>query len=217
MASPGLRAEEWTPLTGCGGSILSIANRRDKVDVIMSSYRRPDGSRRRKRRTLGMDWTVLEVLTAKGVVSMCGKLHVGWSTWSVAKGDRLKRMWPDGWSYEELKMPKRKGRRGSAEAATINAPSETKLFAGLPHVIEHLTARTWDDGQPREPGTILVSTKGSTYRLIAKEPDEGMQLVVYMPSHDDAWLQLELLLGSDEAPWEPDPYGKRKAPRAKKK
>lgn len=174
----------------------------------MTSYRMPDGRRRRKRRRLGIKWTTLEILTRRGIVTMVGRLHQGWTVWDWKLGDVRRSVWPSDWSYEELKVPKRKGRRGSAEAATIVASTESRLFAGLPHLVEHISAREWDDGSPRTPGLIMIMTRGSTWQVLAKEPDEKLKLVVYMPTIDDALLQLELLLGSDEAPWEPDTYQK---------
>jgi len=62
----------------------------------------------------------------------------------------------------------------------------------------------------------VVDVVGSMWRVIAKDPDSGMQLIVYMPSLDDALLSLELLLGADEAPWEPDPYARPKGSPKKK-
>lgn len=187
------------------------------MSVVMACYRATDGMRRRKRRTLGRSWVQLEVLTRHATFVMAGKLHSGWAGWEVIFDLVRHRRYPVGWSYEELKMPKRRGRKGSDLAAAVSASPETEVLVGYPHLVEHLVSREWDDKTPRQPGMIMIMTQGSMWRMIAKEPDEGMQMVVYAASVDAALQDMELMLGTDDAPWEPDPYAKRKpAPKSKK-
>lgn len=187
------------------------------MKTYLTSYRRPDGRRRRIRKTLGRHWVVMEVLTSRGIVSMCGKKWSGWTTWSIARQHGDVRLWPDDWSYEELRTMKRKTKPGADGSGLAQASSQTKLLAGLPHLVEHLNARQYDDGAMRQTGRLFVDCVGSMWRAVAKDTDTGMQLTVFMPSVDDALLQLELLLGSDEAPWEPDAYAKTMTPRKGKK
>lgn len=112
---------------------------------------------------------------------------------------------------------KRKGKPADGSVVTAQASLRTTILAQCPHLVEHLSVRAYDDGGQRQTGRLIVDVVGSMWRCIAKDADSGMQLVVYMPSLDDALLSLELLLGADEAPWEPDPYAKPKAsPRSKK-
>lgn len=185
--------------------------------TLLTSYRRPDGRRRRPRQTLGREWVTLEVLTSAGIVAMCAKRWSGWVAWSIARAAGEVRLWPADWSYEELKSMKRKTKTGPDAAASAEASRASRLLVQLPHLLEHCSVRVYDDGLARTPGRLLVDTVGSMWRAIAKDADSGMQLVVYMPSADDVLLQLELLLGSDEAPWEPDPYAKAKNPPKSKK
>lgn len=103
---------------------------------------------------------------------------------------------------------KRKNKVTGEVMASAQASTITRMFSTLPHVVEHLAVRMYDDEKPRQTGRIILDVVGSMYRVIAKDVDSGMQLVVYMPSLDDCLLSLELLLGADEAPWEPDPYAK---------
>jgi len=65
---------------------------------VLTCYREPDGKRRRKRRTLGRRWTVVEVLTATASVVMCGKLWSGWHAWEYTKGGTRRKLWPADWS-----------------------------------------------------------------------------------------------------------------------
>jgi len=185
--------------------------------TILTSYRRPDGRRRRPRQTLGREWVTLEVLTSKGIVAMAAKQWSGWFAWSLLKESGPVRFWPDGWSYEEVKGMKRKGKATAEAAATAQASGMSKILGQFPHLVEHLNCRQYDDNAARVPGRLMVDAVGSMWRAIAKDVDSGMQLVVYMPSIDDCLTQLELLLGSDEAPWETDPYAREKTPRKKSK
>lgn len=185
--------------------------------TLLTSYRKPDGRRRRPRQTLGRDWVTLEILTSRGIVVMCGKKWSGWIAWAIAKKAGPVALWPDDWSYEELKLMKRKKAAGADAGGIASASSVTKVLHQMPHLVEHLTARQYDDGAMRQTGRLFVDCVGSMWRAVAKDVDTGMQLAVYMPSVDDALLQLELLLGSDEAPWEPDMYAKDLKPRKGKK
>lgn len=108
---------------------------------------------------------------------------------------------------------KRKNKPAEGHGVTAQASCVTRIWDQLPHLVEHLAVRVYEDGGARQPGRLIVDVVGSMWRAIAKDNDSGMQLVVYMPSLDDCLLSLELLLGADEAPWEPDPYAKQKAPK----
>jgi len=183
----------------------------------MCCYRPVDGRRRRPRATLGREWVTLEILTAKATVVIAGKIWSGYFVWEWLVERGRVSPWPEGWSYEEVKTMKRRGKATADQIVAAQASAVTKMFGQFPHLVEHLTARQYDDGSPRSPGRIMWDTVGSMFRLVAKEPDAGMQLPVIMMSMDDAFVQLELLLGTDEAPWEPDPFAKSKPAQNRKK
>lgn len=185
--------------------------------TILTRYRVPDGRRRRPRRTLGREWVTVEVLTNRATVVMAAKIWSGYFVWEWLVERGRVSPWPEGWSYEEVKTMKRRGKQTADQVVAAQANAESKMLGSLPHVIEHQTSRQYDDGTARTPGRIMWDTIGSMHRLVAKEPDARMQLVVIMMSLDDAWLQLELLLGVDEAPWEPDPFAREVGPRKGKK
>jgi len=187
------------------------------VRTVLTSYRRPDGMRRRPRQTLGAKWVTLEILTSRGIMAMCAKRWSGYVLWSWASKRGPVSVWPDDWSYEELKGMKRKGKPQESSVVTAQASTRTTMMAQCPHLVEHLAVRVYDDGQMRQTGRVMIDVIGSMWRVIAKDIDSGLQLVVYMPSLDDALLSLELLLGADEAPWEPDPYARGTGGKKSKK
>lgn len=103
-------------------------------------------------------------------------------------------------------MQRRKAQQPAADKPVPchRAPMETLLFQKLPNVMAHLAINRLDDGTPRRPGSVIVMSSGSGYRLIAKEPDEGLELEAYGETIDDAFALLELLLGTDDCPWQPE-------------
>lgn len=113
-------------------------------------------------------------------------------------------------------------RRSAATSVDVAGSSvhlaavETLLLGQYPAVVSHLAVTRWDDGQPRTPGTLLLKVIGSSWALVAKEPDECLQLQVLGQSLDDVFTLLELLLSGDQAPWEPDPWAKARQTKAKK-
>lgn len=84
------------------------------------------------------------------------------------------------------------------------AALETKLFGHLLNVLKHCAINRYDDGTPRTPGCIILRCDGSNWKLILKEPDGALQLSVVASTFDDVWCLADLLLGAEEAPWEPD-------------
>jgi len=105
---------------------------------------------------------------------------------------------------------KRKVKPSEDALATAQASMESKVFGTFPHIREHMAVRQYDDKTPRQTGSIMVNVIGSMWRVIVKDHDTQMQIVVIMPTLDDALTQAELLLGVDECPWEPDPFARQK-------
>lgn len=185
--------------------------------TLMTAYRAPDGRRRRPRQTLGREWVTLEVLTSRATIVMAAKRWSGWFVWEwlVERGRVCP--WPDDWSYSEVCEMKRKVKPTDDAVATAQASMESRVFAAFPHLREHMAVRQYDDKTSRQTGSVMMNVIGSMWRVIVKDHDTQMQVVVIMPTLDDALTQAELLLGVDECPWEPDPFARPKAsPRAKK-
>jgi hypothetical protein len=80
------------------------------------------------------------------------------------------------------------------------------LLGKLPAIREFMTATAYDDGTPRTPGYFTVRNRVIAFELTLYDPDSGSRLVVRSPAIDTMWQMAEQLLGTEEAPWEPDGY-----------
>lgn len=97
------------------------------------------------------------------------------------------------------------------------AAVETEILGRCPQVVAHLTHVAYDDGSPRQTGTVTIRIRGTTWSVEARDWDACARLVASGTSCDDAFALLDLLLGSDNAPWEPDRYLEEKKPTKKSK
>lgn len=86
------------------------------------------------------------------------------------------------------------------------AAVESNTFTKMANLIQHCCVTRYDDGDPRKPGWFTVKTMGSAWVVQVKDPDAGLQLSATAQFLDDALCLADLLLGSEEAPWEPDPF-----------
>jgi hypothetical protein len=100
--------------------------------------------------------------------------------------------------------------------ATHLAAVETKVLASFPRIIEHLVVTKLDDGASRTPGTLMLKTLGSTFIVVVKEPDDALQMSLVGPTLDDALTLAELMLGGEQAPWEPDTWQRARNTKSKK-
>lgn len=89
------------------------------------------------------------------------------------------------------------------------AAVESNVFSKLMALVAHCAVTRYDDGDPRKPGWFTVKTMGSAWIVQVKDPDAALSLTATGQTLDDALCLAELLLSSDEAPWEPDPFLKR--------
>lgn len=105
-------------------------------------------------------------------------------------------------------MKRRKAGQGSASAdgAEHLAPMETVVFDKLHQVVRHMAVTKYDDKEVRKPGWITIKTLGSSWVIQVKDPDSCLSMQVVADTLDNALALADLLLGSDEAPWEPDPF-----------
>jgi len=109
---------------------------------------------------------------------------------------------------QEAKVKKRVPNPTAPEngAFAHNASIETKLFKDCPQFVSHLTTTRYDDGTPRQPGWVSIQTRGAAWIVTVKDPDAGAKLNATGNTLDDALALAELLLSSEEAPWEVDPF-----------
>jgi len=98
------------------------------------------------------------------------------------------------------------------------AAVETDKFADLLPLVEHMSIRRYDDGDPREPGWITIKTQGSAWSVQIKDPDIACSFTAVGETLDKALATAALLLSADDAPWEPDSWlAASKTKRSKKK
>lgn len=107
-------------------------------------------------------------------------------------------------------------RKADAVVPVHLAAVESVVLEKLPEIISHLTHTRYEDGTPRQTGTVTLRTRGSSWCAEARDFDACARLICVANSADDALALLDLLLGSDNAPWEPDRFLLEKQPKKPK-
>lgn len=120
-----------------------------------------------------------------------------------------------GYPWDMMLMKKRKVRESGDLVPPHLAAVESNVLSRHFPLVAHCAETRYDDGTARTPGWWTVKTMGSAWVLEVKDPDTCCRLVVVQQTVDDALTLASLLLESEEAPWEPDPW--LTAARAKKK
>jgi len=96
------------------------------------------------------------------------------------------------------------------------APVETEYFGKLLPLVEHCCVRKYDDGDLRETGWLTIKTQGAAWVVQVKDPDAACSFSAVGETLDKALETAALLLGCDEAPWEPDSFLAASKARKKK-
>lgn len=97
------------------------------------------------------------------------------------------------------------------------APLESTVLSKLHNLVKHVAIVKYDDGTPRTPGTWMLKTMGIAYVVVVKDPDACAQLQCTGATVDDALSMADLLLGSEDAPWEVDSWALARQPKGKRK
>lgn len=97
------------------------------------------------------------------------------------------------------------------------AALETELFREHLALLEHVSLLQYDDGESREPGWFTLRTSGAAWQIVVKDPDSASSFSVVAKTVDEVLATANLLLGCDEAPWEPDAYLSAQSKRKGKK
>lgn len=112
-------------------------------------------------------------------------------------------------------------RRRSAPSDKVPPPPLPMPMAVLvnsPLLAEHLVVTKYDDGTVRVPGSFRVENIGSAFRVTVYDHDAGLRLPCTGPTLEEALEQVEVMLGTPDAPWEIDRYlSEQVAKRTKKK
>jgi len=114
------------------------------------------------------------------------------------------------WPWPEMSVKRvNASKQATQGSATHLAPIESNTFSKLTSLVAHCCVVKYDDGEPRRPGWFTIKTQGAAWTVQVKDPDSASQLQAVGQSLDDALCLADLLLSSEEAPWEPDPFLKR--------
>lgn len=108
-------------------------------------------------------------------------------------------------------------RKADASKVKHLAALESEVFRDLMPIVEHCALMQYDDGEQREPGWITIRTSGAGWQVVVKDPDSASSFISLAKTLDEALSTAALLLGCEEAPWEPDAYlSSSKARKGKK-
>lgn len=88
------------------------------------------------------------------------------------------------------------------------AAMESEMMRDRMAVVEALAMLQYDDGSPRQPGYLGVWTQGSAWVVRLTDKDAEASLTAEGRTLDEAMELLHMLLGAEDAPWEP--MGRRK-------
>lgn len=111
----------------------------------------------------------------------------------------------------------KKVRREDRASVKHLAAMETELFKEHMPLVEHCGMLQYEDGESRMPGWITLRTNGAAWQCSVKDPDSGCSFTTTGKTLDEVIGVASLLLGCDEAPWEPDAWLTAAKARAKKK
>lgn len=186
-----------------------------QIKVLTCGHGR--GTCTRPRRWLSRDFEAFRLRVGSLLIKCVGKAGWGITAWASVRIPFPLRLYTDAECYKELEMKKRKP-AGASEATSLHLVAvESDVFSRLMPIVAHCSHTQYDDQSARKPGWITIKTMGSAWVVEAKDPDTCSRLTVVQSSLDDALALLSVLLESEEAPWEADPWMKQQAGRNSKK
>jgi len=99
-----------------------------------------------------------------------------------------------------------------ADRASVKhlAPLESNMFREHLAVLEVLAMLQYADGTPREPGYLGMWTQGATWFVRVTDKTGDAQMTAEGRTAEEALDTLQLLLGSENPPWEPISRRKKK-------
>jgi len=175
------------------------------------------GRWRRPCKWIGRSATTYTVAVRDTVFLVVARRWWGLSVYQAVRGGQV--VWSSAGegTYFGVFTMKRRDRSAAATDAQHLAAAESSLFAKFHPLVAHCCCTKYDDGSQRKPGWWTVKTMGSAWVVEVKDPDTCSRLVVVQQTLDDALALASVLLESDEAPWEPDPWLKAAESKQKKK
>ena len=149
-----------------------------------------------------------------------------WVRWSHWTGFQLTGAWLEGsgWPGTRIDVSEHKGRRmrkppvpSEPQKPETLLPYETKVLKAFPRFTAFLTDQWYDDGTPRERGTVWFDSVGSFFTALLKEHTLGLCARIRAGTIDDLYKAIEVFLGLETPPWEVDKYAREKAGKKSKK
>jgi len=150
------------------------------------------------------------VLTGEGLLGISSRpfrglfVTEGWSLIPHCGSMPNKRLWtrrrPD---VKKVKLSER-------SAVRHLAPLETEYLKEHMGIIEQLAMLQYDDGSVRQTGYLGIWTQGATWFVRVQDKDADASLTCEGRTLDEALDTLQLQLGSEGAPWEPNTRKKKK-------
>lgn len=207
------------PLTGKWGALRALRNwwRLSVFQRIRLTRRKRLGSWRRPSRWMSRDVKIYDVAVGRLVYHVCSRRWWGCSVFAVSENGQVVWSYDGTGTYHGAFTMKRRTKAEGSPAVQHLAAMESVLFSKMHPLVAHCCCTQYDDGSARKPGWWTVKTMGSAWVVEVKDPDTCSRLVVVQQSVDDALALASILLESDEAPWEPDPWLKAAESKAKKK
>lgn len=100
-----------------------------------------------------------------------------------------------------MKKPTLRVQESGESFARVESP---KMLAKLPTISEVVVQPSWEDGETKGERALLVFVSATLVKLLVKLERPPVKLMVQGRSWDEAWAALELVLRSEDVPWEQD-------------
>lgn len=206
------------PLTMGGGMGARPGRREGSTVRPVCLWVRPGATGRARRRgSLVKEWRVYALVGMGFTIGLAGRRGVSYLAWTLTTSRKHLRLWGEASTYMEALAMKRKRSVSEESGGVASAQTSSVLLRQCTGIIDHMALRRYDDGQPRQPGRIMVETIGSMWKVTLKDPDTCQQLFVLAATLDDAITMASLLCEADDAPWEPDPWAREAKSKKSKK
>jgi len=178
----------------------------DVTGLRVLTWRVPRGMRRSNQRvpTLGtLTWIV-----RRGQY----EYYAVWDVWNGVRYTAWRLVAP---RFSELpwtdigvrcEMPMQKPEVSGGTLVPPDLPSETKLLAKCPLLIQFMTCRSYTDGTARAPGEWWFLPSPSGFAIALKDVDTARKVTVRAGTIDDVFKAVELFLGTENSQWEVDEY-----------
>jgi len=112
-------------------------------------------------------------------------------------------------------LQRRTGPGNQAHAAVngVIPISDPKAVAKFPTLVEFLTRVSWEEGQPREKGSIFIFIEYGDWKCCVNDKDAELVAFVTKPTLEELLPCVEKGLAANTLDWRPSTQGKAKRGR----